>query len=178
MGGNKDGVKNLIQSFSLIKDDYPEINLLLLGTATSDDLADIRRMADTLAPHRVIFKGSVNREMIPLYLRSSKVLALARPSSIQSHGGFPTKLGEYLCARKPVIVTSVGDIPKYLKHRRHAFVVPPDDNRLFADELAYILTNYSYALEVADEGCKLALDVFDYKQQSIMLDKYLNSFKL
>lgn len=176
MGGNKDGVKNLIAAFSLIKEQHPTINLLLLGTATPNELNDIVEYAKKLAPNRVIFQGQVTRDEIPFYLMNSKILALARPISLQSSGGFPTKLGEYLSTKKPVIVTAVGDIPKYLKSRENAFLVEPDDNQLFASELSYMLTNYDKALEVANKGYDLTLSVFNYKQQSINLSNFLKTF--
>ncbi len=176
MGGNKDGVKNLIEAFSLIKEKHPSIQLLLLGTATPFEFEEIVNFANTVAPNRVIFKGQVSRDEIPFYLMNSKILALARPSSLQSSGGFPTKLGEYLSTKKPVIVTAVGDIPKYLRNRENAFVVQPDDNQLFANELSYMLTNYDEAIEVAAKGYDLTLNVFNYKQQSINLNKFLKTF--
>lgn len=177
MGGNKDGVKNLIESFSFIKDKYKDINLLLLGTASPSELNDMKQYANSLAPGRVVFEGSISRDKMPFYLKNSKILALARPSSLQSTGGFPTKLGEYLSTKKPTIVTAVGDIPKYLEHRDNAFVVTPDDNNIFANNLSYIIDNYEEALEVAGEGYKLVMNVFNYKAQSIRLNDFLNSFK-
>lgn len=176
MGGNKDGVKNLIEAFSFIKDQHPSIQLLLLGSASPSELNDIVDYANTLAPNRVIFQGQVSRDEMPFYLINSKILALARPSSLQSSGGFPTKLGEYLSTKKPVIVTAVGDIPKYLKNRENAFVVEPDDNHLFANELSHMLTNYDKALDVAVKGYDLTLNVFNYKQQSINLSNFLKTF--
>lgn len=177
MGGNKDGVMNLIESFSFIKDRHKNINLLLLGTASPSELNKMKQHANSLAPNRVVFEGSVSREEMPFYLKNSKILALARPSSLQSTGGFPTKLGEYLSTKKPVLVTAVGDIPKYLKNKQNAFIITPDNNKLFAENLSYIIANYEEALEIADEGYKLVMNVFNYKAQSIRLNEYLNSFR-
>ncbi|SHO73297.1 glycosyltransferase [Flavobacterium cucumis] len=177
MGGNKDGVKNLIEAFSLIQEQHPSIQLLLLGTATDSEFKEIVDYANAIAPNRVIFKGQVSRDEIPFYLVNSKILALARPSSLQSSGGFPTKLGEYLSTKKPVIVTAVGDIPKYLKSRENAFLVAPDDNSLFANELSYMLNNYDKALAIATKGYDLTLSVFNYRQQSVNLRAFLKAFK-
>jgi len=176
MGGNKDGVKNLIEAFSFIKEKHPNIQLLLLGSANATELNEIIDYANRLAPNRVIFEGQVSRQKIPFYLKNSKILALARPQSLQSLGGFPTKLGEYLSTKKPVIVTAVGDIPKYLKNRKNAFVVEPDNNHLFAEELSFIIDNYNSALEIASQGYNLTLNVFNYKQQAINLDRFLKTF--
>ena len=59
---------------------------------------------------------------MPKYLCNAKLLALARPDSIQAQGGFPTKLGEYLATGRPVVVTKVGEIPDYLEDGVNAFL--------------------------------------------------------
>ncbi|WP_086478540.1 glycosyltransferase [Arenibacter amylolyticus] len=176
MGNNKDGVKNLIEAFSLIQDQHKNLNLLLLGTAPKKQLNEMKVFAENIAPGRVIFEGSVSRERIPYYLKNSKLLALARPSSLQSSGGFPTKLGEYLSTKKPVVVTAVGDIPKFLIDKENAFVVEPDNNKLFANKLSEIISEYDQALKVALQGFKLVNDVFNYKVQSKRLNEFLNTF--
>lgn len=66
--------------------------------------------------------GDVHRDKVPELLCRSKILALARPDNLQSEGGFPTKLGEYLSTGNLVIITDVGDIPFYLKDGESALI--------------------------------------------------------
>ena len=101
------------------------------------------------------------------------MLALARPSSLQSAGGFPTKLGEYLSTGNPTIVTSVGDIPLYIEDEKHAFLVPPDDNHAFAERIKYVLNNYEYAMKVAENGKSLVYDTFNYRVQAERIHDFL-----
>ena len=166
MGGNKDGVENLIHSFSLVKAKHPNLKLLLIGDANHNEMSILKNLVDKLSVNDIIFVGKVSRDEIPKLLCQAKILVLARPSSMQSNGGFPTKLGEYLSTGKPVLVTKVGDIPNFLSNNQNAFLVEPDNNVIFADKIHYILTNYNQSLNVAKEGMKLVYNVFNYKVQS------------
>ena len=173
MGGNKDGVENLIHSFSLVKAKHPNLKLLLIGDANHNEMSILKNLVDKLSVNDIIFVGKVSRDEIPKLLCQAKILVLARPSSMQSNGGFPTKLGEYLSTGKPVLVTKVGDIPNFLSNNQNAFLVEPDNNVIFADKIHYILTNYNQSLNVAKEGMKLVYNVFNYKVQSKKINDFL-----
>ncbi len=176
MGNNKDGVDNLIVSFSLIADKFPDLKLVLIGDGPQNEIQRFRSIVNEKGiGSKVIFAGRVSREDMPNYLCNAKVLVLARPSGLQSTGGFPTKLGEYLSTAKPVVVTAVGDIPEYLENNRNAFVCEPDNPLLFAECIEKVLNNYSNALKVGNAGRNTALECFNYKKQSDRLLEHLNS---
>ncbi len=172
IGGNKDGVENLIRSFALVEKKYPALKLLLVGPAQEEDYKKLNSIVKTLGIKNVIFFGPVSRDEIPSLLCNAKILALARPSSLQSTGGFPTKLGEYLSTGKPVVVTKVGDIPRYLKDRYNAYLVDPDDNEQFANKISEILDNYDKALQIASEGKKLVYNDFSYAKQAKRMQEF------
>lgn len=175
MAGNKDGVMNLIEAFAKASPRIGNIKLLLIGGSTSQDDWDniVAAVKQTNNPNIVMF-GKASREQMPSLLKNAKVLALARPSSLQSKGGFPTKLGEYLATGNPVIVTAVGDIPQYL-NATNAFVVEPDNNDLFADAIEKVFSDYDSATKIGMEGKNLATSVFSAKTQSERLYNYLKT---
>lgn len=174
VGGNKDGVQNLIDAFSYVQPQYPHVKLLLIGDSREHGALDkLKEYVSMKQLANVIFYGKVSRDKIPSLLCGAKILALARPSSLQSHGGFPTKLGEYLATGKPVVVTKVGEIPLYLNDS-NAFTVDPDDNISFAKRIIEILDDYEKACRIGKAGKELAISVFDYRAQSYNLLLYLN----
>lgn len=174
IGGNKDGVQNLITAFSYIADDFPNLKLILIGGSKNPiEKSNLESYVKQIKCNNVIFHGLVSRDEIPTLLTNAKLLALARPSSMQSTGGFPTKLGEYLSTGKPTIVTSVGDIPLYIVDEKHAFLVPPDDNHAFAERIKYVLNNYEYAMKVAENGKSLVYDTFNYRVQAERIHSFL-----
>ena len=174
MHGNKDGLEYLIKAYSLI---YREISLKLLLIGDNQDkrvsnivnLVKERKLED-----KVIFAGSITSKEIPGYLQNSEILVLSRPDNLQAKGGFPTKLGEYLMTGKPVVVTSVGEIPLFLKDEKSAYIVQPDNIDDFAHKILYVINNYQKALIVAQEGKKVALKNFNYYTETQKLSNFIN----
>ena len=175
MAGNKDGVMNLIEAFDIASLQIPNVKLLLIGGSSSaGDLVQIKNFAKDKGDGRIVFYGKATREEIPGLLVNAKALALARPSSLQSTGGFPTKLGEYLATSNPVVVTKVGDIPRYLNNF-NSFIVDPNNNRAFANRIVEVFTNYEEAKQVGKEGRKVAEQNFNYKVQAPRIHEYIES---
>ena len=93
--------------------------------------------------NRIIFTGRLNRNEVAKY-------------------GFPIKLGEYLSTGKPVIVTSVGDIPLFLKDGENAYISKPDDVASFANKLNDCLSDPFKASYIGKKGEKLVYREFNY----------------
>ena len=175
MSGNKDGIDNLIEAFSYVEPKYPDFKLVLVGGAnTQEEFERVKQKARDLKLKNVVFTGRVSRDEIPSILSNAKVLCLARPSSLQSTGGFPTKLGEYLATGRPVVVTAVGEIPGYL-NRDNSFIVEPDNNKEFGERINEVLTDSAKASLVGLEGKKVAQLNFNYKIQSTRLHNFLST---
>jgi len=174
MGGNKDGVDILIKSFSIVSHEFPDIKLLLIGGGPETDLLRLKNLANNLnLQNKVIFLGIIERKLIPQYLCNAKILTLSRPRSLQSTGGFPTKLGEYLSTGKPVVVTSVGEITNYLVDNESAYIAKPDDPKNFAEKIITALNDYEKAKIIGNRGREIAASNFNYKVQSLRLEKFI-----
>lgn len=175
----KDGVDILIDSFSRLAQEKPDIDLVLIGKGDLEfEETAIRRQTEQLnLGGRVHFLGQMSRTDVPAYLAGAKVLALARPTSIVADAGFPSKLTEYLSTGKPVIVTKVGDIPTYLKDNENAFLSEPDSAEAFAVKLKYILDNYDHALTVGRNGKRLTETVFNYNFQAVRMLEFIRSLQ-
>ena len=175
MSGDKDGVVNLIDAFDKASYTIHDVSLLLIGGSSKpNELSKIKQHMTALNNNRIVFYGRADRTEIPHLLVNAKALALARPSSYQSLGGFPTKLGEYLSTGNPVIVTKVGDIPLYL-NEENAFVVEPDDNMAFAGAIERVFSDYNRAMEIGAKGKTVAMSVFNAKVQARRLHLFLES---
>ena len=173
MAGNKDGVMNLIEAFDYAAKQLQDVNLVLIGgSSTPEDLVRIKDFAKDKGDGRIIFYGKASREDIPNLLVNAKALALARPSSLQSTGGFPTKLGEYLATSNPVVVTAVGDIPRFL-NVTNSFIVEPDNNKAFAERIVKVFSSYTAAQEIGKKGREVAEQNFNYKVQAPRIHDFI-----
>jgi glycosyltransferase involved in cell wall biosynthesis len=168
LAGNKDGIPILIDAFKCIADKFKDVELYIIGNGSGlDDLEKLKAQVIRLnLDGKVVFTGKVHRDDIPQYLCNASVLALARPSGLQSHGGFPTKLGEYLSTGNPVVVTNVGEISSYLTDGVNAFIAEPDNVTAFAEKLEFILSNAAIAQKAGLSGREVVFSTFNYKVQS------------
>ena len=178
--GSKDGVPLLIEAFALIAKDFPNYKLQLIGRTDTHprEYEKLKLKISSLGISRqIIFTGFVDRESIPEYLCTSKILVLARPESKQDEGGFPTKLGEYLATGNPVVVTSVGEIPDYLQDGRDVFMAKPGDVKHFAEQMRSALSHPELAKRIGENGRKVANTTFNYSFQGKRITDFIQSLQ-
>ena len=145
----KDGIDLLFKAFSIVLKEFPNIYLYIYGKTPKYDEhnSNMELIEQLKIRDRVVFKGIVDRDLIPQSLKNAELLVLCRPKNKQAKYGFPTKLGEYLLTGNPVLVTDVGTITDFLKDGYNAFISKPDDPLLFAEKICWILNNYESPLE-------------------------------
>lgn len=163
LSNDKDGVDLLIKAFALVCRQQSNIKLYLIGkTPSAGSPSDNLLLVKSLGiENRVVFTGVVPSEKIPQLLKDAEVSALARPDNLQAAYGFPTKLGEYLLTENPVVVTSVGDIPLFLKDGVSALISEPSNVEMFADKLIWVLNNPKEASVIGKTGASVANQSFN-----------------
>jgi glycosyltransferase involved in cell wall biosynthesis len=163
MGGNKDGLENLINSMVSINEQNKNVLLQLVGSAPKEDMCRLRNKVEGLnLSNSIAFLGRRSADEIPSLLFNSDLLVLARPNNNQARAGFPTKLGEYLASGKPIVITKTGEIPKYLKDNVSAYLAEPDDISHFVEKVLFALSD-SHAAEIGRNGLEIANSNFNYQ---------------
>jgi len=176
MGGDKDGISDLLKAFSIVNQKFKDVKLVLVGTAEKAELEAFKLFTrQQNISDAVIFAGSLDRNEIPGFLKSAEVLVLARPDNLQASGGFPTKLGEYLASGKPVIVSKVGEIPNYLNHEKDSLLCEPNNIQDIANNIIRVLEDPSHFIPMGASGQRLAIEKFDYLQKSYDLEIFLTN---
>lgn len=179
LSNEKDGVDILISAFIRIASKHQDIDLVIIGDNSESNfyekLKKLIQKEGAAYQHRIHFTGLIDSSLIPQYLSNASILALARPNSIQAQGGFPTKLGEYLATGNPVIVTSVGEIPTYLKHLKNAILCKPGCIEDFSNQLDWALSNTILLHQIGAAGQKVALEVFNSAVQGKRFSKFLKN---
>ena len=143
-----------------VKSRLPEYHLTIYGDTTDKRRAELlqdideRGLASTITVRPPVMPAEV-----PRILSTSWALVLPRSTGEFSTAGFPNKLGEYLASGRPVVVTGVGDIPKYLEDRRSALLVEPDRCEEFASALVEVLSDRTLAESVGTGGRQVAKDL-------------------
>lgn len=176
---SKDGLDFLIWSFNIFNKKYPDIILKLAGEGAKKDLIYIKNIIEELnLNNKVEILGKMHRDSVPDFLCNSKMLVMSRPLSDRNNAGFPTKLGEYLSTGVPVVVTSIGEIPLFLKDSINVFLAKPNNINDFSSKMIKVFDDYDYALRVASEGKNIAENTFNYKVQSLKLNNFLNQINI
>ena len=164
----KDGVDCLIKAFSLFYESHPDYELKLIGRFENEEAEKMLKglVVSLNLVNSVEFTGMVKPAKMPQLLCGARMLTLARPDNEQARYGFPTKLGEYLATRKPVVVTCVGEIGLFLKDGVNCRMANPDDEIDFADKMSWVADHYDVALKLGEKGKELTKQEFSSLEQS------------
>ena len=178
MSISKDGVDVLINAFYRFHKTYPDYKLILIGPYMNQKTKEvIEKLTDSpQIKDSVVLTGKVSPSQMPSLLMNASILALSRPDNIQNRNGFPTKLGEYLATGNPVVVTSIGEIPDYLKEGKNAYLAVPGDDISFANALLRIAKDYDAAKIVGKKGRELALTDFSADIQTTIALNHIKKF--
>lgn len=153
----KDNLDNIISAFYLIHKDFPTLQFHIYGPLHEEVDAILMRQIESLNLRgKVLIKGQINYEQVPSVLKKARILVTSQPNTKRAEGGFPTKMGEYMMCKRPMIVTDVGEISKYVKDGETAFIVPPCDPESYADKIRYILTHSMESEKVAEKAYNVA----------------------
>ncbi len=179
LNDEKDGVNILIKAFTkIIKKITKNIITHYREVPNSIIYESYIRSANELGvPNsNICFYGKVDSDLVPQILSESKLLLLALPNSKQADNGFSTKLGEYLASGIPVIVTSVGEIPKYLKDGESVFIAEPSNIDSFATKIEEALSNYEKATRIGFNGKKVAEKHFNNILQTKKIINFIEQY--
>jgi glycosyltransferase involved in cell wall biosynthesis len=170
-GFERDGVVNIIESFSMFNELYPDIKLIIIGKLDNNKPLTneiFLIIENKKIKENIIFLGAKRSEQIPNYLINSLGIVMAPQTNFES-GGFPTKLGEFLASGRPVITTSVSEIPFYLNNKNSFLIEPGNNNSIFL-AMKKIKENSIIADKIGIEGKKTAelhFNITTYKDNLI-----------
>ena len=106
--------------------------------------------------NKITLTGFVSDEMKYLYLSAADILALPMEDNPVEEARFPIRLGDYLCAGRPIVSNAVGEVKYYLEEYNAGLTSPPDSPRKFADNILKVLRNKKLADELSKNARKLA----------------------
>jgi glycosyltransferase involved in cell wall biosynthesis len=162
----KDGLLDLFTAISFLQMEGINITLLVIGDATYGKslipaLKDECRKLNI--SERIKFTGLVDSAMVRKYLSECRFLAITRPSTIQTQAGFPTKLGEYFAARKPVLSTDFGDIERYFENGVDMVIAKTGNPESIASKIKWMLQNSDVLELISRKGYCKAKELLDYQ---------------
>lgn len=142
----------------------PDCRLAVTGADPHDPASDWLRaeVRDAGLGGRVDLVGYLDRdELLALYARAHALL-IPLFDNTRSKARFPTKIGEYLAAARPVVTSDVGEIPRYFTDGVDAVVCPPGDPVAFGRAIVDLLADPARAALIGRRGRLVAETQFHY----------------
>lgn len=162
-----DGFDQLLDAVKIAFSQGCPIYLYVLGTEGLSGNARQKRKTceeDDILSSCVCFLGKVSDQKYFEILVSANCLVLPRPDLQVTKAAFPTRLPEFLSTGRPVLTTSVPDIPKYLEAGIHAEIVSEDSSQALAKGLLKLWRNPERARKIGLAGQQRSREVFNYRQ--------------
>ena len=154
----------VLEAMNTVWEAFPSTRLMITGVHPSAPSANWFRdmVAREELDDRVDVVGYVPRQrLLSLYAEAHALLIPLFDDPV-SVARFPTKIGEYLAAGRPVVTSSVGEITRYMRDGSTAFIAPPGEAALYGAKICEVLADRPSAAKVGRSGRRLAEESFHY----------------
>ena len=173
----KDGLHDLFKAVSLLQKEDIIVNLLVIGDATFGKslITGLKEECMRLnISDKVTFTGLVDSLLVKKHLSECRILAITRPSTVQTRAGFPTKLGEYFATKKPILSTDFGDIERYFKNEVDLVIAETGNPVSIASKIKWMLQNEDSLELISLTGYNNARKLLDYKTAIKRIIEFIN----
>ena len=129
------GLEYLIEAMPMVKRDFPDVGLLLVGDGELRGKLE-RKVRDLRLKETVAFKGDLDESMLlPLY---SVATALVLPSLYEN---CPFSLLQAFASGAPVIATQIGGVSELIDDGETGLLTPPRDSYGLASAISKMLVD-------------------------------------
>src|SRR5262249_13104422 len=151
------GIHHLINAFSLIAEQFPSVQLSIVGKGENKAYAEgLKTQVAKLALNgRVHFIGPLAQS--ELAERMSKAAVLVLPSLSE---GLGRVIIESMATGTPAIGSRVGGIPELIENEFNGFLIPPGDERVLAAKLRWVLEHHDEARAMGERARAFAAQRF------------------
>ena len=148
----------LIEAFSLLREEFPQAKLIIVGDGV--ERSHLERLVTKLGiSDNAKFLGFQNHDNVLEIMRKSDLIVL--PSLME---GNPRVLVEAMMIGLPIVATNVPGISDLLQHSRTGHLVEQASPKNLYKAISYVLNHNEYALEIAENARKYAIQEFSQEQ--------------
>lgn len=174
----KDGILGMLEAFGKATQKLEkDIHFISTGTPNrSPHHHDIERIIkEYQLEDKVTFTGYISNEELKDYLSKASLVIINKYPNQQNTYCFSTKLGEYLAAGKPVIITKVGEAMNWLKDGNSAFIIEPNNTNILVKAIADAFNDSKTRKRIGENGQKVCQTYFDYRQYGKELQHFFQT---
>lgn len=174
----KDGILGMIEAFGIAtqKLNY-KIHFVLTGIyEKSPHSKEIKVLIEKYQLNNVIhFTGYLSNDDLRDKLSKSSLVIINKYTTQQNKYCFSTKLGEYMAAGKPLIITRVGEAMNWLTDHHDCLIVEPGNIRQMSDAIIKIFGDTKFAESLGNEARKTCRNCFDYRNYGKIFKKLFSN---
>lgn len=151
----------LIRACALLRDQGLDFRLNLVGSGPLE--GKLKALTKELDLEEIVlFPGFITHDQVGELFNKTDVFTM--PSQVSPTGdrdGIPNVIMEAMSHRLPVVATDVSGISEVVRDGETGYLVPEKNPEALADALGRMLSDRDKALEMAENGHKLVLAMFD-----------------
>ncbi len=155
----KKGQDILIKGFAKIAAEFPDLVLLMIGTAVGQESANVRAMVDkSPVSERILMLENIPHKRIGAFMQAAEMFVL--PSRRE---GFPFVLLEAGAMRLPVVAAACLGVPEIIHDGETGRLVPVEDADALADAITTLLHDEQKRSQYASRLHDLVAREFSWK---------------
>lgn len=136
------GIDKLIE----ITKELNDTKLLIIGDGPEKE--NLRQLVKSInIEDRVIFKGEIPRNKMPLYLKASDIFILNSEAE-----GSPQVILEAMSVGVPIIATKVGGIPEIIENEKDSLLIEPDNLLQLKTTILRLLENQQLRISIIESA--------------------------
>jgi glycosyltransferase involved in cell wall biosynthesis len=136
-----------LKAFKSLVDDYKKnAVLIMLGNVPREYMACIRKLR---IEGNVVVAGYVPFNEYLLYLSIADAFVLPADPTIAERARFPIRLGDYLVAGKPILISDVGEMGNFVRQYGCGIVIKPSSPKGWLNGLITLLDDEELRLEMS-----------------------------
>jgi len=167
-------VKNLpfvLEGFYEVLKENSKVHLLIVGAGPKKKSL-VKFVEGKGMNKNVTFTGNIERDEIVNYYSAADVLIMT-----SKYESFPLVVLEAMSCSLPLIVSSIGWLPRIIKDKENGKVIDPDDICSLKEALLFVASNKSWRKEVGKRNRNIAIEYSWKKSASKLLSFYRETLK-
>jgi glycosyltransferase involved in cell wall biosynthesis len=150
-----------IRAFAIIKDKYPDVKLVMVGSGPMED--ELCKLIEELSLlKRIIRLGTVEPSTLPPVFE--RALFGIIPSRQE---GFGVVALEFQLLKKAVIASDVGGLPEFVSDNYNGILVPPGDPEILAEKMSLLLDNPDLCRKLGENGYQRVVSSFTLEKTGV-----------
>ncbi len=112
-------------------------------------------------------------EKMPEIVSAAHVIVVPQRDTLTAHAQFPLKLTDGMAMAKPILSTTVGDIPEILNHT--GYLVAPNSPEQLADKIQWIFNHFEEASDRGLQARKRCVELYSVDAMATILSGVMST---